>query len=130
MEYIRGNETILVVDDEESLRTVVEELLGKLGYSVLSAGSGPEALALAEKFAGKIDLLLTDVVMDPLSGPALAEQLVHARPEMKVVYISGYDDGALAPDGVLKPGTVLVHKPFTFKILSTRLREVLGNSAA
>lgn len=130
MEYIRGNETILVVDDEESLRTVVEELLGKLGYSVLSAGSGPEALALAEKFSGRIDLLLTDVVMDPLSGPALAEKLVHARPEMKVVYISGYDDGALAPDGVLKPGTVLVHKPFTFKILSTRLREVLGPTAA
>jgi two-component SAPR family response regulator len=60
----------------------------------------------------------------------LAEKLVHARPEMKVVYISGYDDGALAPDGVLKPGTVLVHKPFTFKILSTRLREVLGPTAA
>ena len=130
MEYHRGSETILVVDDEESLRTVVEELLGKLGYSVLSAGSGPEALAMAAKFSGKIDLLLTDVIMDPLSGPALAEQLTQARPEMKVVYISGYDDGALAPDGVLKPGTVLVHKPFTFKILSARLREVLGNSAA
>ena len=75
----------------------------------------------------RIDLLLTDVVMHPLPGPALAEKLMRSRPEMKVIYISGYADASLAPDGVLKPGTVLVHKPFTMKILSAKLREVLGN---
>ena len=130
LDYHRGTETILVVDDEDSLRTVVVDLLGQLGYHTLSAGSGEEALDVASKYPGKIDLLLSDVVMDPLHGPALAEQLTVSRPEMKVVFISGYTDGALAAsDGVLKPGTVLVNKPFTIKILSAKLREVLGSSA-
>lgn len=124
LDYRRGNETILVVDDEDSLRTVIGDLLTNLGYNILSTSNGPDALALAEEYPGKIDLLLTDVVMDPLSGPALAEALTHIRPEMKVVYISGYA-ATLAPDGTLKPGTVLVHKPFTMKMLSAKLREVL-----
>lgn len=119
-----------MVDDEESLRTVVVDLLGQLGYRMLSAGSGQEALALAAEYSGKIDLLLSDVVMDPLPGPVLAEKLSQTRPEMKVVYISGYADSSLAPNGVLKPGTVLVNKPFTVKILSAKLREVLGTPAA
>jgi FixJ family two-component response regulator len=72
-------------------------------------------------------VLLTDVAMDPISGPALAEALTRARPEMKVVFISGYA-ATLAPDGALKPGTVLVDKPFTMKILSAKLREVLESS--
>jgi two-component system, cell cycle sensor histidine kinase and response regulator CckA len=128
LDYYRGTETILVVDDEESLRTVVVDLLGQLGYSILSAGSGQEALKLAAEYPGKIDLLLSDVVMEPLPGPALAEKLTSLRPDMKVVFISGYTDGSLsAPDGLLKPGTVLVNKPFTFKILSAKLREVLGS---
>lgn len=129
MSYHRGAETILLVDDEESLRHVVVDLLSQLGYRVLSAASGPEALALAGAYSGKIDLLLTDVVMDPLPGPALAEQLAGIRPEMKVIFISGYAD-SLAPDGILKPGTVLVLKPFTIKILSAKLREVLDSPAA
>lgn len=116
------------MDDEESLRNVVVDILGQLGYRMLSAASGPEALALAEGYSGKIDLLLSDVVMDPLPGPALAEKLASIRPEMKVIFISGYAD-SLAPDGFLKPGTVLVNKPFTIKILSAKLREVLENTA-
>jgi hypothetical protein len=67
--------------------------------------------------------------MHPLTGPALAEKLMRSRPEMKVIYISGYPHASLAPDGVLKPGTVLVQKPFTMKILSAKLREVLGDPA-
>ena len=129
MEYDRGKETILVVDDEESLRTVIVDLLGHLGYCTLSAANGQDAMELAQGYPGKIDLLLTDVVMHPLSGPMLAEKLMRSRPEMKVIYISGYANPSLAPDGVLKPGTVLVHKPFTMKILSAKLREVLENSA-
>jgi hypothetical protein len=124
LDYSRGHETILLVDDEESLRTVIGDLLSQLGYNVLSTSNGPNALALAEGYPGKIDLLLTDVVMDPLSGPALAEALTRARPEMKVVFISGYA-ATLAPDGTLKPGTVLVNKPFTMRMLSAKLREVL-----
>ena len=128
LDYHYGNETILVVDDEESLRTVIGDLLAQLGYNVLSTSNGPDALALAEEYPGKIDLLLTDVVMEPLSGPALAEALTRARPEMKVVFMSGYA-ATLAPDGALKPGTILVHKPFTMKMLSARLREVLESRA-
>ena len=126
MSYYRGTETILVVDDEESLRTVVVDLLGQLGYHMLSASSGPEALKVSEEYPGKIDLLLTDVVMDGLQGPEVAERLLKTRPEMKVVFVSGFTDGSLAPDGVLKPGTVLVQKPFTIRVLSAKLREVLG----
>jgi hypothetical protein len=69
-------------------------------------------------------------VMDPLPGPVLAEKLARTRPDMKVVFISGYAHPSLAPDGVLQPGTVLVNKPFTMKILSAKLREVLGSPAS
>jgi DNA-binding NtrC family response regulator len=129
LDYCRGKETILVVDDEESLRTVVVDLLGYLGYCTLSAASADDAMKVALEYPGRIDLLLTDVAMHPLTGPMLAEQLMRSRPEMKVIFISGYANGSLAPDGVLKPGTVLVNKPFSMKILSARLREVLGNPA-
>jgi two-component system, cell cycle sensor histidine kinase and response regulator CckA len=129
LDYCRGKETILVVDDEESLRTVVVDLLGHLGYCTLSAASADDAMRVALEYPGRIDLLLTDVAMHPLTGPMLAEQLMRSRPEMKVIFISGYANGSLAPDGVLKPGTVLVNKPFSMKILSARLREVLGNPA-
>jgi DNA-binding NtrC family response regulator len=130
LEYARGTETILVVDDEESLRTVIGDLLTQLGYHVLSASNGHEAQAVAADYAEKIDLLLTDVVMNPMTGPALAEALARTRPGIKVVFISGYATPALAPDGILQPGVVLVNKPFTMKILSAKLREVLGSPAA
>lgn len=129
MDCDHSKETILVVDDEEALRTVVVDLLGHLGYCTLSAANGQDALELAQKYPGKIDLLLTDVKMQPLTGPALAEKLLRSRPEMKVIYISGHAYAALAPDGILKPGIVLVDKPFTMKILSAKLREVLENRA-
>jgi len=118
-----------VVDDEDSLRTVIVDLLSHLGYCTLSAANADDALKLAQEYPGKIDLLLTDVAMHPLTGPMLAEKLARSRPEMKVIYISGYANASLAPDGVLKPGTVLVHKPFTMKLLSAKLREVLGDPA-
>ncbi|MGC2695219.1 MAG: response regulator [Candidatus Angelobacter sp.] len=127
MDYQRGKETILLVDDEDSLRNVVVDLLRQLGYHMLTAASGPEALKLAREYPGKIDLLLTDVVMEPLAGPELAEELLRSRPDIKVVFISGYADSSLAPDGVLKPGAVLVNKPFTVKILSAKLREIMGS---
>jgi len=127
LDYCRGKETILVVDDEESLRTVIVDLLGHLGYCTLSAANAQDAMKVALDYPGRIDLLLTDVVMQPLTGPMLAEKLMRSRPEMKVVFISGYANASLAPDGVLQPGTVLVNKPFSMKVLSAKLREVLGN---
>jgi CheY-like chemotaxis protein len=127
--YHRGTETILLVDDEESLRTVVVDLLLQLGYQMLSAASGKEALALVAKHPTKIDLLITDVIMDEMPGPELAEMLLSSRPDMKVIFISGYAEGSLAPDGVLKPGTILVQKPFTIKVLSAKVREVLDKEA-
>ena len=126
MDYQRGKETILLVDDEESLRKVLLDLLRQLGYQMLSAANGTEALQVAGAFPGKIDLLLTDVMMEPISGPALAEKLMQSRPDIKVVFISGYADSSLAPDGILKPGTILVQKPFTVRILSSKLQEVFG----
>jgi two-component system cell cycle sensor histidine kinase/response regulator CckA len=125
-----GTETILVVDDEESLRTVIVDLLSHLGYCTLSAASGQHALEVARGYQGKIDLLLSDVVMHPVSGPELAATLAGLRPEMKVIFMSGYAITSLAPDGELRPGTVLVNKPFSMKILSAKLREVLGNPAS
>jgi DNA-binding response OmpR family regulator len=128
LSYHRGTETILVVDDEELMRSIMADFLTQLGYNILSAADGNEALKITENYAGTIDLLLTDVKMDGMSGPELAEALLSKRPAVKVIFVSGFPEGSLAPDGVLKPGTVLLQKPFTMKLLSARLREVLGPS--
>lgn len=130
MEYQHGTETILVVDDEEPLRAVIADLLTQLGYTVLSAGNGDDALAVAADYKGRIDLLLSDVIMEGLPGPELAEKLSLSRPELKVVFMSGFADSSLAPNGILEPGTVLVQKPFTIRMLSSRLREVLDKPSA
>jgi len=128
LSYQRGTETILLVDDEESLRTVVVDLLTQLGYQMLSAASGDQALKVAGDYGGRIDLLLTDVVMDGLPGPQLAEILRQDRPEMKVIFISGFADGSLGPDKLSSSDTLLVQKPFSIKLLSVKLREVLQPS--
>ncbi len=126
LDYSRGSETILLVEDEEPLRRLCAEFLEQLGYHMLAAANGKEALALVQAYPGKIDLLITDVLMPELPGPELAQALLAMRPDLKVIFISGYSDGSLAHDGVLKPGTVLVHKPFTIRALTAKLREVLG----
>jgi CheY-like chemotaxis protein len=126
LDYSRGSETILLVEDEEPLRRLCTEFLDQLGYHMLTASNGKEALALVNGYSGKIDLLITDVLMPHLAGPELAQALVAIRPEIKVIFISGYAEGSLARNGVLSPGTVLVHKPFTIKALTAKLREVLG----
>lgn len=125
LDYSRGSETILLVEDEEPLRRLCAEFLGQLGYNVLPASDGREALALVDGYPGQIDLLITDVLMPEVSGPELAQTLVSMRPSLKVIYISGYSDGSLAPDGILNSETVLVHKPFTIRALTAKLREVL-----
>jgi PAS domain S-box-containing protein len=121
----QGWETVLLVEDEESLRTLTRDLLVETGYNVLEANSGSQALEIAQRHPGPIHLLLTDVVMLGMSGPALAEKLGGPRPEMRVLYMSGYTDRALGQRGILDPGTFLLQKPYTRDSLTRKVREVL-----
>lgn len=121
MDYQRGNETILFVEDEELLRYVVGDMLGQLGYRVLGAPDAKEALALAENYSGKIDVLVTDVLLPELSGPKLAESLRATRPSLRVIFVSGGTD---VDDAIAEKDPLLL-KPFTIKMLSSKLREVL-----
>lgn len=120
LDYKRGSETILLVEDEELLCHVVVEMLSQLGYKVLGATSGKEALALAQGYAGRIDVLITDVLMPELAGPQLADSLRGSRPDLKVIFVSGDEAG-----GLLGLGDAILQKPFTIKMLSAKLREVL-----
>jgi two-component system cell cycle sensor histidine kinase/response regulator CckA len=122
---LSGWETVLVVEDAEPLRALATEILAKNGYGVLQAGTGTEAIRLAEQYPGTIDLLLTDVVLPGIDGRQLAESLATSRPGLKVLYVSGYADKTLASHGVLIPGTRLLHKPFRGEALVRQVREVL-----
>jgi len=109
----RGNETILVVDDEPSIRTLVTAILQPLGYTMLEAGDGAEALQISDSRAGRIDILLTDVIMPGMNGRELAAMITAKRPETRIIYMSGYTDNAIAQHGVLDPKIVLIEKPIT-----------------
>jgi two-component system cell cycle sensor histidine kinase/response regulator CckA len=121
----RGGETVLVVDDEAAVRSAVWEILQPTGYIVLEAGSGDEALQICAGREGPIHLLLTDVMMPGMSGPELAQLLARMRPEMRVLYMSGYSDNALIRCGVVEEGTAFLQKPFTPDALAHKVREVL-----
>jgi CheY-like chemotaxis protein len=121
----RGTETVLLVEDAAAVRAVSRQVLERLGYAVLEAPDGKAALHLATKHRGPIHLLLTDVVMPELGGRQLAEQLTALRPELKVLYVSGYTDDAVVRHGVLEAGIAYLQKPFTPEILGRRVREVL-----
>jgi PAS domain S-box-containing protein len=120
----RGAETILVAEDEASLRELVRKFLKEAGYQVLVARDVKDAIQIVMQHKGPLDLLLTDVVMPDLSGPQLAEHLQSLRPEMKVLYMSGYSD-ALIARSMHGLETDLINKPFTEQNLLRRLREVL-----
>jgi CheY-like chemotaxis protein len=120
-----GSETILVVEDEVQVRTLVQEILQAEGYTVLTAADGDEGLQLCRAYDAAIDLLLTDVVMPGMSGPEMVRRLLPGRPTMKVVYMSGYASDAMGDDGILDPDTAFVQKPFTPAILLKKVRETL-----
>jgi CheY-like chemotaxis protein len=120
---------VLVVDDAAALCELTKRLLQRLGYTVLIAASGDEALRVFEQNAA-IDVLLTDVVMPGTSGPELTKQLVKQRPALKVIYMSGYTAAAIAQHGVTGPGIAFLHKPFTSATLGGKIREVMGQSDA
>jgi PAS domain S-box-containing protein len=120
-----GNETVLLVEDEEIVRKLVREMLETAGYEVLQAADGAEAIALADRYEATIDLLMTDVVMPGLSGQELARRLAERRPGIRVLFTSGYTEDAIANHGVLSPGTAFLEKPFTAAVLGEKLRELL-----
>jgi CheY-like chemotaxis protein len=125
-----GTETILVVEDEEAIRNIAKRILHEAGYTVLTAASPDDALMACKAQHGKIHLLLTDVVMPHMGGRVLAETLVVARPEIKVLYMSGYTDDAIVHHGTLDPGTHFIAKPFSAADLTRKVREVLDSDIA
>jgi CheY-like chemotaxis protein len=120
-----GAETILVVEDQEPVRRLTRKILETQGYAVLAAADGPEALQMAERHAGTIHILVTDVVMPGMSGREVGRRLAAGRPEMRVLYLSGYADDSIVRHGVLEPGLAFLQKPFTPETLTRRVREVL-----
>jgi len=121
-----GKETILIVEDDEGLRTMAGMMLEDLGYTVLSCPSGEEALSLLAAYEGNVELLFTDVVMPGMNGKGLAEEVRSLRPEVKVLYTSGYPDNDIAHRGVLDPGALFIQKPFTSAALGAKVRKALN----
>jgi two-component system, cell cycle sensor histidine kinase and response regulator CckA len=124
----RGTETVLLVEDEEMVRRMTREVLEGAGYQVLEAASGFDALRVSSGHRGRLDLLLTDVVMPGMSGRELAERLAPVRPGMRVLYMSGHTDDAIFHHGVTQAATGFLQKPFTPETLERRVRELLGHA--
>jgi len=120
-----GTETILLVEDDEMVRKLVNKVLDNEGYRLLEAANGVAALSICAQYEEPIHLLLTDVVMPEMSGRELANRLAAVRPELKVLYMSGYTDDVIVHHGVLDEGTEFIQKPFTPDVLARKIREVL-----
>jgi PAS domain S-box-containing protein len=126
LDRLKGGETILLVEDEESVRQVASTILKGLGYRTIEARSGEEALMLAERHDGRIDLLMTDIVMPGMNGRELAGRLAAIRPEMKTLFTSGYTEDVIVHHGILDSNLDFIGKPYSVQALAARIREVLG----
>jgi len=122
-----GSETLLVVEDDEQVLELMKEVLGELGYNVLAAADGEEALDICNRYEGDIHLLLTDVVLPKLNGPQVAVEFVNKRPESKIVYVSGYSEKGVIENGLIDSGSEVFQKPFTASSLAHKVREVLDS---
>lgn len=120
-----GTETVLIVEDEEVVRELLSETLNMLGYKTIVAGGPDEALRASAQYQGVIDLLLTDVVLPQMDGKRLADLLAQTRPDIKILYMSGYTDEAIVRHGVLARGVHFIQKPFTPEGLARKIREVM-----
>jgi hypothetical protein len=125
MESLRGQETVLLVEDQQQLRLMTRQFLERLGYQVLDAAHADDAIRVATAFSGTIDLLLTDVVMPGVNGRELANRLKPIRPAMRVLYVSGYTHDAFVDSGIIDPNEAFMEKPFALEELAQRIREVL-----
>ena len=121
----RGAETVLLVEDAPRVREVVREILEISGYAVLEARHGSEALEISARHRGRIHIMVTDVVMPQMGGRELAQHMAGTRPDMRVLFMSGYTDSAIVRHGVLEAGTAFLSKPFTPDALAAKVREVL-----
>jgi two-component system cell cycle sensor histidine kinase/response regulator CckA len=124
----RGCETLLLVEDEASVRQASAQFLSRSGYTVLEANDGAEALRVSQQHRGPIHLMVTDVVMPKMAGPKLAALLANERPEMKVLFVSGYAEKTVLQHGNIDVTTAFLQKPFSLKMLARKVREVLEAS--
>jgi two-component system, cell cycle sensor histidine kinase and response regulator CckA len=125
----KGEGTVLLVEDEPSLRVLAAESLRKLGYTVLQAGNGLEAIAVADGHAGRINIVVTDVVMPRLGGPELVARLREKRDGFSVIFMSGYTEAGALENSKIGPDAVLLNKPFSTEVLARKIREVQQNGS-
>lgn len=120
-----AKKTILVVDDEPEVRKLVSAMVSQFGYRVLTADSGEHAITLYRNHKAPIDLLITDVVAPGMSGPMLADKLTELQPDLKVLYISGYDNTHVVQKYVVEKGHALLTKPFTLDVMKKKVQSML-----
>jgi two-component system, cell cycle sensor histidine kinase and response regulator CckA len=123
-----ARKTVLVVDDEPEIRKLVGAMVSQFGYTVLTADSGDHALTIYKNHKSPIELLITDVVAPGMSGPMLADKLSAIQPDLKVLYISGYDNTHVVQKYVVERGHMLLPKPFTMEELQARMTELLQSA--
>jgi CheY-like chemotaxis protein len=121
----RGGETIMIVEDDDGVRALTRIIVQGAGYSVLESRDGIEAVRLAGEYAGRIDLLMTDVVMPKMNGREVAGGVLELHPELKVLFLSGYTDDAVVRHGILHETVNFLEKPFSPASLAVKIREIL-----